>query len=241
MEVVHIHSASVAEESMQTISSIRFRHESTMSNEFDWTQILIGIWLAPVSWVFRHRKWQRRSWRWRCKRTFKDTFKDIYTWHGVCQTHAPSCYTCKMWPGLSHVSSVWVLAILIGKPDQDAANLAVSTFSNSKWDVCDNILKIFVVQLLLQGFLMGDFHCFQESDKRRTNFGILQLVYWLQHRIARTAPKLQSTFAEALLKSNLSILRATLDVVGGSGLSCPIYALSYILTLPHILQVSKEN
>ena len=79
--------------------------------------------------------------------------------------------------------SVWVLAILIDKTDQDVANFAVSTFSNSKWDVCDNILKIFVVQLLLQGLPMGDPHSFQESDKRRTNFGILQ------HRIARTAPK----------------------------------------------------
>jgi len=60
---------------------------------------------------------------------------------------------------------------LIGKADQDAANFAVSTFPNSKWDVCDTILKIFGAQLLLQGFLMGDLHCFQESEERGTNFG----------------------------------------------------------------------
>ena len=52
-------------------------------------------------------------------------------------------------------------------------------------------------------------HCWQESDKRRTNFGILQLVYWLQHRNGRTPPKrpeyLRGIIAREGLSSTCSI------------------------------------
>ena len=59
MEAVHVHSASAVEKSMGTISSISFCHDGTMSNVFDWTQILRGIWLVPVSWVLRHQVAQK--------------------------------------------------------------------------------------------------------------------------------------------------------------------------------------
>ena len=92
----------------------------------------------------------------------------VYTWHGVCQTRAPIMLH------LPNVTGTFSPAVCVGLDYLDWQGE-----SGCHKPCCLHILQLKMGRMRQHPQDLGRpvAHCCQESDKWRTNFGILQLVY----------------------------------------------------------------